>query len=88
LKYQSIKSIIGHTDCKLYAVLREAAGQMADDSFHHDIDELDGQDFDLEDQDGTVRNDNVDVETLIAAYDSIRNRWDRKALLSADQPPQ
>ena len=74
-------------DCKLDAVLRDAAGQMADDSFDRDVDELDVQDFDLEDEDGTVRNDDVDVETLIAAYDSIRNRWNREALLSADRIP-
>jgi hypothetical protein len=72
---------------KLDTVLREAAGQMADNSFDRDVDELDGQDFDLEDEDGTVRNDDVDVETLIAAYDSIRNRWNREALLSADRIP-
>ena len=28
-------------DCKLDAVLREAAAQMADDSFDRDVDELD-----------------------------------------------
>src|ERR1700735_5672644 len=73
-------------DCKLDAVLRDAAGQPYD-SFDRDVDELDVQDFDLEDEDGTVRNDDVDVETLIAAYDSIRNRWNRAALLSAERIP-
>jgi Helitron helicase-like domain at N-terminus len=54
--------------CKLDAVLCEAAAQMADDSFDCDVDELDVQDLDLEDEDGTslaVRNDDVDIETLI-----------------------
>ena len=74
-------------DCKLDAVLREAAAQMADDSFDRDVDELDVQDLDLEDEDGAVRNDDIDIETLIAAYHSIRNRWHREALLSADRIP-
>jgi hypothetical protein len=34
-----------------------------------------------------VRNDDVDIETLIVAYHSIRNRWHREALLSADRIP-
>src|SRR6202046_5717239 len=73
--------------CKLDAVLRDAAGQMADGSFDRDVDELDVQDFDLEDEDGTVRNDDVDVETLIAAYDSLRNRWNREDLLRSERIP-
>ena len=61
--------------------------QTVDDSFDRDFDELDDQDFDLEDEDGIVHNDDVDIEILVAAYDSIRNRWNREALLSADRIP-
>ena len=76
-------------DCQLDAKLRSTLNQVADD-FDRDVDELDQTGFESDDEGDPSLTDHiadVNVETLIAAYHSIRNTWQQETLISAQRIP-
>jgi hypothetical protein len=68
--------------------LRSAVNQVADD-FGRDVDELDQTVFESGDEGEPSITDhvNVNVETLIVAYHSIRNTWHQETSVSAQRIP-
>ena len=68
--------------------LRSAVNQVADD-FDRDVDELDQTVFESGDEGEPSFTDhvNINVETLIVAYHSIRNTWHQETSVSAQRIP-
>ena len=76
-------------DCQLDAKLRSSVNQVADD-FDRNVDELDQTGFESDDEGEPSLTDhvaNVNVETLITAYHSIRNTWHQETLVAAQRIP-
>jgi hypothetical protein len=69
--------------------IQSRASKVADD-FDRDVDELDQTGFESDDEGEPSFMDHVadvNVETLIAAYHSIRNTWRQETLVSAQRIP-
>ena len=78
-------------DCQADARLRASANQDNDDFFDRHLANLDQGSFDSEtdelDEDFQVQSENFTSETLIAAYHTIRQVWNRELTITAHRIP-